>query len=228
MWTTTLRSGIALCVVPFTGWPPDALTFLSELEANNDRDWFKAGRARYEAALMAPARALGEELGAYGTPKLFRPFNDQRFHARPPIKEHVGLALMSPSGGGYVELSLDGLLVAAGLYDPAPDQIARLRAAIDDDRRAAGLTRAVGRAERAGLVIAAPELKRVPRGYDAEHPRAALLRHKRVLASVRWELEPWLHTPECGTRITAALEATRPLVRWLHEHVGPSTRAARR
>jgi len=25
-------------------WPPDALEFLRELEANNDRDWFKVPR----------------------------------------------------------------------------------------------------------------------------------------------------------------------------------------
>lgn len=86
--------------MPFTGWPPEALAFLAELEAHNDRDWFKAERPRYEAALVAPATALGEELAAFGTPKLFRPFNDQRFHAKPPIKEQLGLALMSSSGGG--------------------------------------------------------------------------------------------------------------------------------
>lgn len=208
--------------MPFTGWPPEALAFLSELEAHNDRDWFKAARPRYEASLVAPATALGAELAAYGTPKLFRPFNDQRFHAKPPIKEHLGLALMSGSGGGYVELSLDGLLVAAGLYSSAPDQVVRLREAIADGRRAAGLTKAITRLRDAGLTVAEADLKRVPRGYDADHPRAELLRHRRMVASVRWPLEPWLHTPECGTRITAALEATRPLVRWLHEHVGPS------
>src|ERR671923_93762 len=42
----------------FRGWPPEALEFLEELEANNDRDWFKAnrgpagGRARTGRALV--------------------------------------------------------------------------------------------------------------------------------------------------------------------------------
>src|SRR5919201_2021598 len=47
-------------VPAFRGFPPEALEFLSELEANNDRDWFKANRARYDEHLVAPARALGE------------------------------------------------------------------------------------------------------------------------------------------------------------------------
>lgn len=214
----------------FSGWSPAALAFLEELEANNDRDWFKAERPRYEAELVAPAKALAEELAHFGRPKLFRPFNDQRFHAKPPIKEHVGIALGADApgaGGGYVELSLDGLLVAAGLYDPASDQVARLREAVDDGRRSAGLARALGRAEAAGLARSEPNLVRVPRGYDADHPRAKLLRHRRLVVSVRWPLEPWLHTPASGTRIAAALEAAQPLVRWLHEHVGPSTRPGR-
>lgn len=216
--------------MPFAGWPPEALAFLTELEANNDRDWFKAERARYEAELVAPAKQLAERLAPYGTPKLFRPFNDQRFHAKPPIKEHVGIALGADAigaGGGYVELSLDGLLVAAGLYAPATDQVARLREAVADGRRAAGLTKALKRAGGAGLALSEPDLVRIPRGYDAGHPRAALLRHRRVVVSVRWPLEPWLHTPACGDRIAEALDGAQPLLRWLHEHVGPSTSPGR-
>ena len=29
-------------------WPPEAIDFLRDLEANNDRDWFKANRERYD------------------------------------------------------------------------------------------------------------------------------------------------------------------------------------
>jgi uncharacterized protein (DUF2461 family) len=32
----------------FRGWPAGFVEFLTELEANNDRDWFKANRARYD------------------------------------------------------------------------------------------------------------------------------------------------------------------------------------
>ena len=156
----------------FKGFPPEALEFLRELEANNDRDWFKANRARYDAHLVAPVRALGEDLADLGRPQLFRPWNDTRFHPRPPIKEHVGLAIgYEGAGGFYVELSLDGLLVAGGLYQPAPDQLDRIRRAIDAGRTAAPLTRAIGRAQKAGLALSEPALVRAPRGYAADHPR---------------------------------------------------------
>ena len=52
----------------FTGFPDDAVRFLGDLRKHNDRAWFQKNRARYDEALVAPARAfvdaLGERLGA--------------------------------------------------------------------------------------------------------------------------------------------------------------------
>ena len=144
---------------------------------------------------------------------------------RPPIKEQLGLAIgYGGAGGYYVELSLDGLLVAAGLHHPASDQLQRYRAAIDDGRRAAAFERALGTAEAAGLEPSPPELKRAPRGYPIDHPRIERLRMKEITVYRRHPLEPWLHTPECQSRIRAELESARPLVAWLAKHVGPSQR----
>src|SRR3982751_3428247 len=202
-------------------WPASALEFLHELEANNDRDWFKANRSRYDEDLVAPARELAARLSPLGEAHLFRPYNDTRFHMRPPIKEQLGLAIgYGGAGGYYVELSLDGLLVAAGLHRPASDQLERFRAAIDDGRRAATFERAVRTAQAAGLEVPPPELKRAPRGYPIDHPRVARLRLKEITVYKRHPLEPWLHEPRCRDRIAAELEAARPLVAWLAKNVG--------
>jgi uncharacterized protein (TIGR02453 family) len=210
----------------FQGFPPEAIEFLRELEANNDRDWFKANRARYDEHLIAPARALGEDLADLGRPHLFRPWNDTRFRPGPPIKEHVGLAIGYEGAGGlYVELSLDGLLIAAGLHNPTPDQVDRLRKAVDAGRTAAPLTRAITRAQDAGLQLNAPDLVRTPRGYPADHTRVELLRRRRLTVARRHEIGPWLHKPKAGIRIREELQAAAPLVRWLREHVGVAQRA---
>lgn len=203
-------------------WPPAALAFLRELEDNNDRDWFKANRARYDDDLLAPGRALADSLGHLGTAKFFRPYNDARFHHRPPIKEQLGIAIgYGGAGGYYVELSLDGLLLGAGLHHPAADQLERFRAAIDDGRRAAAFERAVGQAAAAGMALADPVLKRAPRGYPVDHPRVERLRLKNVTLYARHPLQPWLHDARCGERVRAQLDATRPFVTWLGKHVGP-------
>jgi uncharacterized protein (TIGR02453 family) len=206
-------------------WPPEALQFLRDLEANNDRAWFRANRERYDTHLVEPARELAARLSHLGEPRLFRPYNDTRFHMRPPIKEQFGMAIgYGGAGGYYVELSLDGLLVAAGLYQPAPDQLERFRAAVDDRRRVAGLARAVRTAEAAGLTLAEPALKRAPRGYRPDHPRIAWLRLRSVTVHRRHALEPWLHEPACAERVRTELDAARPLVGWLGRQVGSSQR----
>jgi uncharacterized protein (TIGR02453 family) len=157
---------------------------------------------------------------------MFRPWNDTRFHARPPIKEQLGLAVgYEGAGGYYVELSLDGLLVAAGLYRPAPDQLDRIRRAIDAGRTAAPLTRAIARAREAGLALSEPELVRAPRGYPADHPRLDLLRCKSLTVTRRHSLGAWLHRPKAGRTIRDELDAATPLVRWVREHAGPAQHA---
>jgi uncharacterized protein (TIGR02453 family) len=206
-------------------WPPEALEFLRELEDNNDRDWFKANRGRYDAYLADPARELAGRLSDFGEARFFRPYNDLRFHLRPPIKEHLGIAIGHGGAGGYyVELSLDGLLVAAGLHRPAADQLERFRAALDDGRRAGSFERAVTTAAAAGLRLAEPALKRAPRGYRPDHPRLHRLRLREITVRRRHDLEPWLHEPACSEVLRGELGAARPLTAWLARHVGAAER----
>ena len=211
----------------FRGFPAQAVEFLVELEANNERDWFKSNRARYEEHLVAPAIALADDLADLGRAHLFRPWNNTRFRPGPPLKEHLGLAIgYEGAGGFYVELSLDGLLVAAGLHRPSSDQVERLRQALDAERSASELTQAVARARKAGLALNEPDLVRLPRGYAPDHPRAELLRRRRLTVARRHEIGPWLHRPQAGGRIRRELEAAAPLVRWLRTHVGAARHEA--
>src|SRR3954453_19146700 len=207
-------------------WPPAALAFLRELEDNNDRDWFKANRARYDTDLLEPARQLAAGLAPLGEAHFFRPYNDTRFHARPPIKEQLGVAIgYGAAGGYYVELSLDGLLVAAGLHRPSSDQLERFRTAIDDGRKAASFEKAVKAAADEGLTLTEPELKPAPRGYPEDHPRIDRLRLKSATVSKRHPLGPRLHKPRADKLVRTQLDAARPLVRWLANHVGPSSKS---
>ena len=49
---------------PFAGFPPAALAFLRGLAAHNERPWFEAHRAEYEAAVRTPTLALVDEVDA--------------------------------------------------------------------------------------------------------------------------------------------------------------------
>ena len=123
-----------------------------------------------------------------------------------------------------MHFSAEGLGVGAGCHVMAPDQLARFRAAIDDDRSGEALVAAVAAVEGSGVSVTVHErLKRVPRGFDPEHARADLLRDKDLTAWIEWPVASWLHTADAETRVVEALRSSRPLTDWLDAHVGPST-----
>ncbi len=69
-------------------------------------------------------------------------------------------------------------------------------------------------------------LKRVPRGFDPDHPRADLLRMKgiHIGRDVR-RTARWLHTRRGATGSWTTWRDAAPVNRWLDRNVGPSTLA---
>ncbi|MCD2443957.1 DUF2461 domain-containing protein [Agromyces sp. SYSU K20354] len=207
----------------FTGWPGAAVQFYRGLEADNSKAYWTEHRAVYDDMVLAPMQALLEDLAAeFGEGRIFRPYRDIRFSAdKSPYKTAIGATV---GGSGYVQFSAEGLGVGAGCHVMAPDQLARFRAAVDDDRSGDALVAAVAAVEAGGVDVTASErLKRVPRGFDPDHARAELLRDKDLTAWIQWPVEPWLHTPAAEARVVDALRASQPLTDWLDAHVGPSS-----
>lgn len=204
----------------FTGWPAGAVAFYEGLEADNSKAYFTEHRAEYDELVLAPMQALLDDLaGEFGEGRIFRPYRDIRFSAdKSPYKTAIGATV---GGSGYVHFSAAGLGVGAGCHVMAPDQLARFRSAVADDRSGEALVAAVSMVEAGGVGVSSSDrLKRVPRGFDADHPRADLLRDKDLTAWVEWPVEPWLHTAAAEDRIVGALRASRPLTDWLDEYVG--------
>ena len=211
----------------FTGWPAEALDFYRGLEADNSKTFWTEHKQVYETSVLGPMEALLEDLAEeFGEARIFRPYRDIRFSAdKSPYKTAIGATLGS---GGYVQLSARGLGVGAGCHMMAPDQLARFRSAVADDRAGSALVAAIAEVEDGGVEVTTRErLKRVPRGFDAEHPRAELLRDKDLAAWKDWPVEPWLHTGAAEEHVVDALRVSRPLTDWLDAHVGPATAAIR-
>ena len=82
-----------------------------------------------------------------------------------------------------VQLSARGLGAGGGYYHLASEQLIRYRAAVDDDRTGGELVAIADELEALEIDVAGPDaLKRSPRGYPADHPRAALLRQRGLIA----------------------------------------------
>jgi len=213
--------------VSFSGFPDEALEFYEGLEADNSRTYWQARKAVYDAAVRRPMEALLAALEPeLGPAKIFRPNRDVRFSPdKSPYKTHCGAVLTRTGGTGYVQVSADGLLVAAGYYATGSDQVERYRRAVADDVQGAALVRVVAAVEAAGYRVEGHRLKTMPRGYAKDHPRAGLLRHRTLYAARSWPPEPWLHTPECAEVVRQGWRDLAPLAEWLAGNVGPSDQA---
>ncbi len=166
------------------------------------------------------AALLAELEDEFGTAKLFRPYRDVRFAKdKTPYKTHQGAFIdVAPATGWYVQVSAPGVRVAAGFYEANSERLARVRTAIDDDRRGKQLEKLLAKLTAAGWTVGGDRLKTSPRGYDADHPRIELLRHKSLTVSKSYGFEPIIHKPELVAQIRADWQATKPLVTWLTDN----------
>jgi uncharacterized protein (TIGR02453 family) len=214
--------------VLFEGFGTGIVAFYEELAANNTRDWWQANKARYEREVRAPLEHLLEDLRPeFGEAKVFRPNRDTRFaRDKSPYKTNAAAVIgQAHEGVGtyYLSVSAEGLMVGGGAYMPAPDQLARLRQAIDDDKTGPELEAIVaGIRLKDGEIGAHDELKTAPRGYPADHPRIELLRFKGIIGWWDHEPGPWLHSIAARDRVAEGWRSLVPLNRWLVANVGPS------
>ena len=133
------------------------------------------------------------------------------------------------SGALYLSLSLEGLMLGGGYYQPARDQLDRFRRLQDDPPVAADLDRAVRRLADAGYPLSegAP-VRTAPRGWPRDHPRIEFIRRTSLTVGQTHPPGPWLHTGECLDRIRSGWRAIQVWNTWLHNHVGPSREPSRR
>jgi len=188
--------------------------------------FWQANKATFEHDVKAPIVALCDELADYGPFHVFRPYNDLRFAKnRPPYKTHQAALGEAEGGAGYyLHIGADGLLVGAGYYSMAKDQLERFRGVVDDDTSGPEVARLTADLAARGYSIGAmDELKSAPRGFAKDHPRIELLRRKGLMASRQFPVAAWMGSPQVVTRVRATWSALQPLCGWLDIHVGPST-----
>jgi len=209
--------------------------FFSALTLHNDRDWFLAHKAEYEAGWRAPMQALLEELRArlapayrgraLGAPRVFRLQRDLRFtREKVPYKTHVGGLLPLADGAGpfggpavaYLQISHQEAFTGGGIYAMDPPRLAVHRQALLDPRRGAAVARLAAGLEARGFTLEAIEtLKRVPPPAPPDHPREALLRMKGLVAMAPPLPRKLLARRELLDLVTEHALGVAPLVRWL-------------
>jgi uncharacterized protein (TIGR02453 family) len=207
----------------FTGFPEAALDFYDDLEMDNTKSYWEAHKATYLEAVKAPMTALTDALAPeFGAAKVFRPFRDVRFAKdKTPYKTSQGAFVGSgPATGWYVEISARGIRTGGGFYDASSTDLARIRESIANEATGKQLEAILKKLEKAGFEIGGERLKTSPRGYDAEHPRIELLRHKSITVGRTIGFDQVIHTPKLLDLVRKDWRALRPLVAWVSDRIG--------
>jgi uncharacterized protein (TIGR02453 family) len=222
--------------MPFTGFPATGLSFLTELGDRN-KDWFQSNKAIYDAEVAQPAKdfvaEMTQRLQAELSPLLdgqprtngsIAPINnDLRFNPdASPYKDH--LLLKWWEGGEkkvaptlWIRVSEETIGFASGVMIADVD---RWRAAVGDDTGAPLAAALAELGRRFDLDVAGQTLKKVPKPWSEDHPRADLLRHK--MFQVRWP-EPTpkiVSTEKFAAWCTDRLIGLADVHHWLVENIG--------
>ena len=229
---------------PFTGFRREAIQFLADLAANNDRAWFNPRKADYERLLKEPlaafVAALADRFAARGLPLLadparspFRIYRDVRFAKdKSPYKTNIGASFpwteggAAPAGGrsaegegrhavgGYFHLEPGEIYVGGGMWHPDPPSLGAFRAAVINDRERVAQALEDPDFRRTFGSVNGDQLKRVPAGYPADHPDAELLKLKDVVFGRRLA-DADVTTAALPDLVTDALAAALPVFRLL-------------
>ncbi len=205
----------------FNGFPEAALDFYDDLEMDNTKSFWEEHRATYDEAVAAPMKALvGELEPEFGPAKVFRPYRDVRFAKdKTPYKTHQGAFIpRGPSTGFYVQVGAAGVRVGVGFYEATSDRLASIRAAIDDVGHGSDLESILEALTSAGWTLGGEKLKTAPRGYDVDHPRIALLRHKSMSLGKDIGFEPVIHSAALLDRVRDDWREATPFVDWVLAH----------
>jgi uncharacterized protein (TIGR02453 family) len=189
-------------VIQSSRFRPALFRFIADLQQNNDREWFKANRDRYEGDLRQPALAFVVAMGPVlrrisphleADPRsvggsLFRIYRDIRFSKdKSPYKDHAGIQFRHETGrdahapGLYLHLQPRNCFIAAGIWQPDTTTARRIRTGIATDPQ--GWRAALRKLDRAGGWEQHGEhLKRPPRGFPPDHPLVEELKRKSWIA----------------------------------------------
>ena len=174
----------------------ETLAFLSDLKENNTREWFHGNKKRYDAVKASFEETIKELIGTIGEFEdltgvevkhcNYRIARDVRFSKeKSPYKTWLSASF---SEGGrkanrmdyYLHIENGKSFLGGGMYNPTPEQLAKLRQEIDYN---ADELKQIIYNERFVSIFGEAEgeaVKSAPKGYDKNHPEIELLRKKQL------------------------------------------------
>jgi uncharacterized protein (TIGR02453 family) len=208
--------------------------FLSDLAANNNREWFEAHKQDYENVVRTPAldfiddiaqelpaiskhfRAESKKVGG----SLMRVQRDTRFSKdKSPYKTNIGIQFRHELGkdvhasGFYLHIAPGECFVGVGLWHPEPDALFKIRTAIVEQPEAW----AAARDEptfRKHFALEGDALANAPRGFAKDHPLVADLKRKDFIGMAQIN-EAVVTSAKLRPHVVEYFRAAAPYMRFL-------------
>ncbi len=215
----------------------DTLAFLTELKANNDRNWFEAHRKDYQSAyadffdtvvqLLAGVSAFDDEIASSGLdPKscIMRINRDIRFSKdKSPYKTNFFVFIArdgrkSPFGGYYFHLEPGASFAGGGIYMPEPAVLDQVRRQIDlhfSEWKALVSEKTFSSQFPEG-VLPSGKLSRPPKGFDASSPAVEYLKYKGFYTQ-RFFSDKEVISAEFTDELLRVFRTVQPLVGFIND-----------
>lgn len=223
----------------FSGFPKEGIQFLTDLADNNNREWFQANKTLFQEKLQKPAQQFVVTLGMRlqeisnglqydtrinGSGSLMRIYRDTRFSKdKTPYKTNISMSFWEGAGkkmanpGFFIrfEPGGGGIYVGQHVFDKV--KLKAYREAVVDEEMGSELEEALAKVKASGdYEVGGEHYKRVPRGYDADHPRANYLKYNGLWAlNTNPFTKSDLYTPELVDICFAHCLQMDPIQRWL-------------
>lgn len=218
----------------------DTLAFFEELNQNNNRDWFLANKARWDAirrdflvftqALVETMTKIDPGLGDLDASKcIYRIYRDLRFSPdKRPYKTHISCFLATGGRkncgvpGYYFQMGQEdyGLTgncsLGGGIFMPEPKVLEAIRQEIyySTDEFLAIMEAPDFKRFFGNEFWTTKKLSRVPKGYPADWPHADLLKYKDY--TVNYEMQ-YPFTDDLFDKVIEVFRASVPLNKFIRK-----------
>lgn len=209
------------------------LPFLTDLAANNNREWFAENKTAYEQARVEftdLVAVLIERISEFdpqiryleAKECLFRIYRDTRFSSdKTPYKNHFGAYIARNGGrrseysGYYVHLEPGNCMLSGGIWCYSNEGIKHFRSVLDTEYeelqeivRNPDFIRYFG-----GRLTSFETLKRPPMGYRADHPAIEWLKMKQWFAEHHFS-DTLVTSPDFIQHLLDAANVLKPYSYW--------------
>lgn len=215
---------------------PETLDFITDVVANNNREWFAENKERYEIAkadVLAFVDRLIPELAAadpafsaetQSKKCLLRIYRDVRFSKnKDPYKNNYGI-FFAVKGKGvnepgyYLHIQPGACFFAAGFWMPEASDLKKIREEIDYNTSEFLDIIDAKDFKNTFQLSQEDKLKKAPKGYETDHPQIEILKLKSFIATFPIKDEEFF-TPGIVNKLKNAFKSVYPFIVFLRNAV---------